>query len=414
MWTSTVYKLRSIDWGRQLASWQLSVVLMVLLALYYGHLLVFAANSAPERVQNIAALLPFWLLYALLLANTATCMWRRLRGLVRELTWLPNAEGDRPRWQTVAPSELETVRARLKRSGYRVRQQDDGSLWGSRRRLAPLATFLFHGSFFIIFFGFLLTYLSYDEYKVWVATGETYTGEPAQQLSRTPSRPLSLSVPSPRFTVDKIEPAFFGDQLLFTKLAARIHFDDGTATTTQINKPLWLGPATFMRLSGFGYAPRCVLRDAQGRQLDAAVVKMNVFPPGQHDYFRFDGAPHRIELEVLPDLVTEGGKPRTKSLNLVSPGVQVRVSRGKLVVAEKLLHLGERLSFEGLELSIEDIPYWGEFAMVVDPGAPVVFLGFLLAILGLLLKLRGARADVLWLPQDSSLRGFGAAQPIGM
>jgi hypothetical protein len=59
---------------------------MVLAVLYYGFLAIWATSSPPHVVQNIAGLLPFWLVYALLLVNTGVCLWRRIPTLKRQLS----------------------------------------------------------------------------------------------------------------------------------------------------------------------------------------------------------------------------------------------------------------------------------------------------------------------------------------
>ena len=151
MWNRAFFAIRSIlaDLGPRLGSWRLSIVLMVLAALYYGFLAIWAGSSPPHVVQNIAGLIPFWWVYGLLLVNTAVCLWRRLPQLRRELA-----------------------------SGH----------W------AALGTFLFHGAFFLVALGFLLTIAGRQEAKVWVAVGEEFTGEPSQVLSRTAPKPMASGV----------------------------------------------------------------------------------------------------------------------------------------------------------------------------------------------------------------------------
>ena len=55
-----LYQLRGIDPVRLLGSWRLSIVLMVLAALYNGILTAFAQRSPAPVVGNIAGLAPFW------------------------------------------------------------------------------------------------------------------------------------------------------------------------------------------------------------------------------------------------------------------------------------------------------------------------------------------------------------------
>jgi len=318
---------------------------MVLAALYYAFLAIWAGSSPPHVVKNIASLAPYWLVYGLLLVNTAVCFWRRLPRLFREL-------------------------AHERRRGART-----------------LGSFLFHGAFFLIASGFLLTLLGKQEAKLWVALGEDYEARPDQFLSQSAPRWLAAGVPPLAFRLERLTPEFWRDEMLFTRYEAALVFPDGASRTTRINRPLWLGPATFLRLSGYGYAPRYELANADGLRIDSAFVKLNLFPPGQRDSFTIPGFPHRIALEVYPDLDREAPEPATRSLALVEPGVAAQVSRGRIDLGGALLAPGESLTYEGLRLSFPEIRPWAELSEVWDPGAPVLLLGYLLGLAGLTLKL---------------------------
>lgn len=346
MWARLLYRLRrrTPDWGRLLQSWKLSVVLMVLAAFYYVLVAIWSVSSPPHVVGRIASLLPFWIVWVGLLVNTASCLWAR------------------------------------------------------RARIRPEApSFLFHGAFFLAAAGFLGTLLARQEAKVRVAVDEDYTAAQGQVMERSEPKPLGTGVPELRFRVEGVEPEFWGDMLLFTELKARLAFPDGSKATTRINRPLWLGWATFLRLSGFGYAPRFELKGSDGQVLDSAFVKLNVFPPGQRDWFVPPGWPHRVYVEVFPDFERgPDGAPATKTLNLRKPAVAVRVLRGKVDLGGAVLQAGESFEFEGLRLAFPEIQPWGEFSIAQDPGAPILFLGFGLGLAGLVWKLvlrRGKEAE---------------------
>jgi hypothetical protein len=390
---------------------------MVLAALYYAFLAIWATSSPQHVVQNIAGLLPFWLVYALLLINTGFCLWRRIPTLKRQLSRRLTLTDREPDWELQVTGEIEPAEAAalLRRLGYRPAEGQEDNPGGIRRRWAALGTYLFHGAFFLVAVGFLLTIAMRQETTVWVAVGEEYTGDPGQLLSQSPPKPLAAGVPLTAFRVENIRPEFWRDQLLFTTLEAGLELTSGRRATTRINRPLWLGWATFLRLSGFGYTPRYEIRDANGRLLDSSFVKLNLFPPGQRDYFSPPDYPHRIYLEVVPDYAEEEGRPVSESLNLVDPAVVVEVFRGRLALGGAVLPLGEGYTFEGLTLAIPEIRYWGEFSVVWDPGAGILFLGFVLGLLGLLLKIRGSRSEAVWVADPAGrggvLRGWGDAPP---
>lgn len=420
MWTKLLFRLRTAlpEIGPLLGSWKLSVVLMVLLALYYGFLAVWSTSSPAHVVQNIASLLPFWMVYGLLLVNTGVCLWRRYPALKRDLLANPTRAAESPEWQVNCAAEPEEALAGL-RTHLKFVPLEDGRRFSLRRRWAALGTYLFHCAFFLIALGFLLTLATRYEARIWTAVGEEFQGAEGQYLSQTPPGMLSLDAPSLSFRVEEILPEFWGDQLLFTKLESRLTLPPGRGeAVTRINRPLWVGAATFLRLSGFGYTPRYEIADSNGLVLESAFAKMNLFPPGQEDMLVPERFPFRIYLEVLPDYVEEGGGPATASLNLRNPAYRAKVTRGKQTLAEGLLTEGKGLQFEGLLLSFPEIRYWGEFTLVRDAGAPILFVGFLVGFAGLLLKVRGKRAEVLWVPdpcgQGGVLKGWGCERPEGL
>lgn len=330
---------------RLFASWRLSVALMLVATLYDVLLAGWAATSPAQVVQNIAGLAPFWALYLLLLANTAWCLWRRLPALRRELA--------------------------------------------RERRWTALGSFLFHGSFFLVALGFVSTLALREELQALVAVGEQFNGAPEQIRSWRGRSPTPSVPPELHFSVERVAPELWREQLLFTSLEASLRFPDGAERTTRINRPLWFGWGSFLRLSGFGYAPRYELLDARGQLLDTAFVKLNVFPPGARDSFAPGAYPYRVYLEVFPDLALEQGAPVSRTLNLVAPGYRVEVFRGKVLLGGAVLRAGEALEFEGLRLRFPEIRYWGEVTLVRDPGAPLLFAGYLLGLVGLAAAIRG-------------------------
>ena len=334
----------TVDPWQLLGSWRLSVALMVSATVWYALLAFVSALSPPHVIRNITELQMFWVLWALIFLNTAVCLWRRAGALRRDLVEL--------------------------------------------RRWSSLGSYVFHVACFLVAAGFLATIESRQETKIRIAEGEDYGGRAEQTIESAAPRPLARA-PDIRFRLERIDAKLWQDQLLFTDLAASLVLPDGSRATTRINRPLVLGPATFLRLTGLGYAPRYEILDARGMVIESAFVKMVVFPPGQRDFVLMTRLPFRIYLEVYPDATIEEGQVRTRSLNLANPVFVAKVYRGKLLVASGQLRRGEELLVEGLRLRFPEIRYWGDFSIMRDVGAPLIFAGFLLGIAGLTLRLTG-------------------------
>ncbi len=412
-----LFRLRAapLELGPLLGSWKLSAAVMVSGALYYGFLVIWSTSSPPHVVRNIASLLPFWLVYGLILLNAAVCLWRRWPALQREISGHPVYLKQPPLWEIPTRGTADRDGCLFVRQmGYRAVAGDDGACFGLRRRWAPLGTYLFHGAFFLVAAGFLLGFATRFESSIWVAEGEDFTGEPSQVLSQEPPRFIELGPPDVRFSVEKIVPEFWRSELLFTELRADLVFTDGSKGRTRINHPLWKGWGTFLRLSGFGYAPRYELLARSGASVESSFAKLRVFPPGQEALIVPETLPYRIYLKVYPDGRMTSDGPVSASLNLTQPLYEVSVFRGRLPVAQGILKPGEELPFEGLRLRFPEIRYWGEFSLLRDPGMPILLLGFLLALAGLVLTFRGKRAELVWRPAPDEtggvLQGWGDAE----
>ncbi len=307
----------------------------------------------------------------------------------------------------------------MRRGGYKPQKNTGGSsaFFGVKNRWSILGTYLFHGAFFLVAVGFLLTMATRYKGRVLVAVGETFTGKTAPFLSQSASGLFALGRPNTSFKVERIDTAFWRNSLLFTRLEADVRILPGRRERRiRMNSPLWVGPATFIRLAGIGYAPRYELLNRNGTVLESAFVKLNVFPPGEEDFIQSVKYPFRIYVSVYPDAVIVKGKIHNKSLNLVHPALAVRVTRGKLELGRKILRLGEDMRFEGLRLRFPEIRYWGEFTLLRDWGIPWLFMGYLLGMVGLLIRVQGKRAEIQWLPGKENrggvIRGWGGS-PLG-
>ncbi len=392
--------------GRALWSPECSVVLMVAGILYVGMLAVWGMRSPLEVVQNISRLFPFKALYALLLLNLVLCMVPRLPATLRRCgpARLPRDLGDLARYRTRGivreihePFTLKALTRALRRRGYRVRLDADGrSLAAVRGRLAPLGDLAFHLAFLLILVGVFISASTRFSGDVVVTEGQTFWGEPGDYLAVQPRGDVSWRAPRLSFAVEKIGATFYQDELFFTELYAHVRYPADLAagrTTVRLSQPLWLGGA-MVTLVGYGFAPLYVLRGPDGRELDSAAVNLNVFPPGTEDSFRLPGLPHQVYVTVFPDPVLTDGVPRSRSNNLRSPVLSLRVYRHKVRVYEGVVPLGSSVSFDGLRLEFPELRRSGQVRVLRDPGAPWVFAGFLLGIGGLVFRLLWHRREV--------------------
>ncbi len=196
-------------------------------------------------------------------------------------------------------------------------------------------------------------------------------------------------------TIDDVAVEFWEDELLFTSFTADLAINGRTKQIT-INRPLILSPFTHIRLTSFGYAPvYLVMVDTMSAPLEEGATILNIFPPGTRDLLRLQNFPHRIYLRFYPDWQDIDGISSSRSMRLDNPRFDVEVYRGKIPVARKILQFGENLPIEAFNFSIIGVVPTVELTIVRDLGLPFILLGFVIMIIGIVLRLPGRRAEIL-------------------
>jgi hypothetical protein len=385
-----------------LSSWRLSVVLTVSGAVYYVFLSIWGARAPAHVVQTISGMVPFLLLYLLLLVNTLLCFSGRIRRLLdlagRRPVFLPATHS----WQRVV-AELP---------GYRgsVIQTDEGFLW-LYRRYSSVGTLLLHLSLLPLAIGFLLSVYGRSEGSFVTGLGEQIRIDGSTYQK---ARPDSSGLPTFELQITDIDAQFWEDRLLFTSFTAEVLID-GRKKHLAINSPALISPLTTIRLTSFGYAPVYLLMvEGVPRPLEEGAVKLNLFPPGQRDYFSPRHFPHRIYVQLFPDYIEGRAGPESRSMELRNPRFAVQVYRGKVFVAEALLAMGQPLTVEELTFSLVQVIPTVELTVVRDPGLPLIISAFLLAMAGLALRLPGRRREVLARQRDDGgwdLSGWNIEAP---
>jgi hypothetical protein len=385
-----------------LSSWRLSVVLTISGAVYYVFLSIWGARAPAHVVQTISGMIPFLLLYLLLLVNTLLCfsgrIWRLLELAGRRSVFLPQTHT----WRRVV--------AELPSYPGSVIQTDDGFLWVYRRG-SSVGTLLLHLALFPLALGFLLSVYGRSEGSFVAGLGEQMR---VDGLTYQKARPDSSSLPTFELQIADIDARFWEDRLLFTSFTADVTIDNRKKHLA-INSPALITPLTTVRLTSFGYAPVYLLMvEGVPRPLEEGAIKLNLFPPGQRDYFRPRHFPHRIYLQLYPDYIEDRSGPTSRSMELNNPRFAVQVYRGKVFITEALLAPGQPLTVEEFTFSLVQVIPTVELTVVRDPGLPLIILAFLIAIVGLLLRLPGRRQEVLARERDQGgwdLSGWNIEAP---
>lgn len=325
-------------------------------------------------------------LWALFFLNLGVVMARRVPSTLRRVRVdgeIPNPE-ESPGFPfrqrlTAAPGGLEDLTRFFEARGFTV-HAGDARLRAVRYRHAPVATLLFHLSFFLVAAGALASSVTRFEGKVDLGEGEEFTGELAQYAA-PPSLPRFGRPPRVRFTVEKIESEVMGD----VPVGVRVHLRDETLVrrTIEVNRPYEVGDASFVFVN-LGVAPALVLRDAAGSARFAGLMRLNVLQ-GRTDHFNLLGL--RFTARFFPDYVADARGARSRSEEMKDPALELTAEAPSGRSVSATLRPGETMALGPYTVEFAEWRYWARLYVRAERGLWVIWTGFAVAAVALVWRL---------------------------
>lgn len=336
--------------------------------------------------------LTLWVLFFL---NLTLVMWQRIPLVRRKVAFSDNKLEDpcaaagypfRSTIELPAGVTPEAVPGLFSRAGYRF-YGTAGSFYAVKNRFAPVASLLFHLSFFLILLGGVVSKYSRFIGNLDIAQGESFHGEPERYASI--SLPKIGTPPEIAFRVVSIAPEVERDTP--TALKVRIQDERGGFHVADINRPYKRG-RTSLVIKNLGVAPLVVMLDSSGRELDGAYVKLDVLK-GKQDSFQMGG--YRFTALFYPDYFVKDGVEGSRSEEFRNPVFRLTVERDGKAVVQKTIRPGESVSFDDYVLTVREMPFWVRFVVVKEYGLEVIYTGFVLATLGLVWRLLFYRREMV-------------------
>jgi cytochrome c biogenesis protein ResB len=239
-------------------------------------------------------------------------------------------------------------------------------------RLSPVATLVFHLSFFLILAGGLTSLYTRFTARIEITAGERFDGELSRYLE-PPRLPKIGAPPAPRFMVERIEPEL--EQGTPVGVVVTIRDATGQVHTAEINRPFRIDGCSFV-IQDLGVAPLVILSDSNGTQIDGAWVRLDVLL-GKQDRLRM--ADLDLLVTFFPDLIFDDGVPATRSLEIINPAFVFTSGSGDEAIASEPVRLGEEVAISGTGLAVPDLRHWVRFYVRKESGLAIVWTGFALA-----------------------------------
>lgn len=271
----------------------------------------------------------------------------------------------------------EAVHGVLRASGFRVREAatPDGTrfLYGDRHQYTKLATLLTHAGLVTFLIAAAVTSRLGDEQGLVVPEGSSLTVQPI-------GTPGLLLVKNLDFEAPGFETGQASD--FTTDLAVYRDGQQIARKTIRVNDPLSVGGYTFHQ-NGFGPAPYLVVRNAEGRPLwDAAVPLTDEAAGSPYGIVGVPGGD--LGLQLLLRRGEDGA-----AVVLILPYRVVGTNPDGSPIPENFTPIalapGERATARDIGLSIE-LRSVDEYTLLIaksDPGQGLVWLAFMLLIVGI-------------------------------
>lgn len=262
---------------------------------------------------------------------------------------------------------------------------DDG-LVAVRNRYSPLGFLFFHVSFLLCLIGGLLIMYTRFSGNLVLTEGQEFQSDLKQFRTITRDPKIMRELPPIGLLLQKVVPRYEGNVRADLSVLLRVrHGRKDEDVSVRINEPVKRGPLTVLA-GNIGVSPLFVLRTPDQRTLDGGYVSLNILT-GDEDSFVFRDSPYTVAVRLYPDHAVREGRDVSLSRELKNPVVRLRAERGGRAVKEATLGMGQRMAFDNLQLSFEDVRYWVEFHVVREYGDSILILGFFLGIGGLVMRL---------------------------
>lgn len=412
-----------------LGSRNLSVFIFVMGITYSLILVIFSLVVPAWWVGNIASLLPFKIFFIIFFINLLICEIKWIPVIINKCRKpkAPETFEELQRFKHRIDIQdlrfkIQDLKRYLRRRGYKIQGpgvRGQGAeenisrltshvtpiLYAYKGRFSSLGNLLFHMAFFFILAGGWLGLMYRFEGSSIIMEGNNFMGAASEYTTLSRGGPI----PSISFRVDRIEPSYWENKLLFTDLKADVVYPEKgeiSSGAVRLAQPLRID-GSMVTLTGMGIAPKYVLAEREGAVLDSGFVKLNIFPPGNEDVLMIEGYPYKILVSFYPDYEDREGVPSTRSMNPVDPAYFVKVFRNRIPSYTGVLKAGEEAQFEGLRLSFPEFKYWGMFRIVKNPGFLFIWVAFILFGIGLLLRLMYYRREIVVSSESTGIYLYG-------
>lgn len=326
-----------------------------------------------------------------LCVNVLACTWQRIRTRARSGARVPVRTERMPLRGPVNDrhaAEVDALCERLHSDGWRVRRLPDG-VDATRPSIGFWGSVVLHLSIVVIAVGGAFVPFTSFSGSMVLTEGQTVLDQRESYLAVTREPSLGPAYTGSQLTSGQTRIGYQQGSVITAEVDLSALTPDGStvARTVSVNHPLDASGKSYL-LQDTGVAADLVIQDVTGRS--ALVVNLaEMTERGHSDAMTLSGesdAPVRLWLTVTPVPLREGEVAPTEILSLDDPRLEVREGSADGALLAVLAAGQDADLGDGVSVGFTGPRYWNTFMVRSAPARLAVYAGFLLAVLGSVLR----------------------------
>ncbi|MDA8234014.1 MAG: cytochrome c biogenesis protein ResB [Clostridia bacterium] len=278
---------------------------------------------------------------------------------------------------------------RLFRLWYGLRQNGQPL---SKRFWAIFGNCFFHVGLVIIVMGGLLTLGYKMGGYVEIAEGETFVEKHENYLAITEGLFFNEDHLGFQVMLNK-QTRYFKENGQLDYVTSRITVSDNgreiVFPKVERGQPITYRGITFYHFRS-GFAPYITIKDSGGQALLEGYALFNSMWHNKKGEYSMDlaiaGTDLLLKAKFYPNATSQYGMMVSKSSQALNPVIQAAVMKKGKLVGRIQFKPGQDAVIEGMTIGMGDIRYWTGYEVSRDPGAGVIFTGFLVSLGGIVIS----------------------------
>lgn len=338
---------------------------------------------------NLVTSRAFIILTTLLFASTIICSIERIRNRNFRDPYAGTPEKFRSRKsahavelpEIVMEQAVSLLRADRWRQIETENEPSKVAVLGKKGSFGFWGSLVFHLGFLIILLGVIVSSNTRMNASLLIAEGQSIEIDESAFTTVT-RRPKVLVLPKFSIQMSRVETVWKkGIFPVDYSALLKIIDDEGRVkkVRAKVNKAVRYENMVFI-MENFGYAPGFRALANDGEHVFEGYINLRGRQPGSRDSFEIPERNLTVETSFLPD------KRDKQSLDPKNPVYYLKVKEGDQTQFEGAIEPGQTVSFKDLTLEFTELRKWVYFRVVRDFGVDILFWGFVVSFLGLVVR----------------------------